>query len=185
MKLNFKIQPLDINSAREFAEYMSKHMALSGKHGEVIYAPYEEAPAVEIIESKCAEKWLITPGKIGWRRTWGLLIDNHIVGHVELVGATIETNLHRATLGIGLLKEFRGAGFSTQAMNVIVSWASTNEFLHWIDLGVFKENTVAINIYKKFGFKIVGEIQDKFRIKDKSINEYLMSLNLKNNFSKN
>lgn len=83
---------------------------------------------------------------------------------------------HRATLGINVLKDFWGIGAGSLLMNEAVKHFNSNKQLSKFELEVRIDNTKAINLYKKFGFKIEGEISRYFCINDKYYSAFLMSL---------
>jgi len=47
--------------------------------------------------------------------------------------------------------EYMGNGIASKLMNLVILYAKDNRF-NFIDLEVYKDNTAAINFYKRFGF---------------------------------
>lgn len=81
-----------------------------------------------------------------------------VFGNSNLVGISgielgIKTNRHVGVLGISIAKNFRGEGTGKLLMEYILKEGVNNlPGLEIITLGVFSENKLAINWYKKLGF---------------------------------
>lgn len=66
---------------------------------------------------------------------------------------------HEGVFGISLIKEFRGQGIGKIFMDLTIDEAIKNiSQLKLITLGVFGNNSLAIEIYKKAGFKEYGRL---------------------------
>jgi len=50
-------------------------------------------------------------------------------------------------------KEFRGKGVSSKLMEKVLDWFK-GQRIGFVSLGVFAQNSAAINLYKKFGFEL-------------------------------
>jgi len=76
-------------------------------------------------------------------------------------------------------KNMRGKGYSKEAMSLIISYASDIINLRKINLRVLSSNTNAINLYKKFGFILCGELKKEVFVKGdyKDISLYSKILN--------
>lgn len=83
---------------------------------------------------------------------------------------------HIGGLGISVLKEYRGKGIGFTLMETLIDLAKRN--LHpkpkTIRLSVMETNKVAINLYKKVGFKKVAKIPEQFQRKGKLVDEIIM-----------
>jgi len=71
-------------------------------------------------------------------------------------------------------KEFRGKGISNLLIKSIMLSIKRRKNIKKIKLNVVKQQIQAINLYKKFGFKIIGELKKEMKIKNKYYDEYLM-----------
>jgi RimJ/RimL family protein N-acetyltransferase len=81
--------------------------------------------------------------------------DDHTIGFIGLDG--IRWNYGDAYVGIGIgEREFRGQGYGTDAMRVLLNYAFTELNLHRVSLNVFAYNPMAIRSYEKTGFVIEG-----------------------------
>ena len=89
-----------------------------------------------------------------------------IVGDLMLahVSDRIKTR-HRAYLGISLRQAYCGMGLGTRMIETVAEQAKKNGFLQ-IELGVYEDNTPAIALYKKMGFREYGRLPNAFRLDD-------------------
>jgi NAD(P)-dependent dehydrogenase (short-subunit alcohol dehydrogenase family) len=121
--------------------------------------------------------WSKRTDEPGWSRTWGLRIDGAMCGHCDLKGGQLASELHRATIGIGIQAAYCNAGHGRRMMEAVIAWGRESG-LDWIDLGVFSNNTRAIALYRKLGFSEIGVSRDRFRIDGESIDDISMALAL-------
>ncbi len=83
------------------------------------------------------------------------LADDRLIGFIGL--EDIQWTHGDAFVGIGLGEpEYRGKGYGTDAMQVILRYAFTELNLHRVTLTVFEYNPRAIRSYEKAGFVIEG-----------------------------
>lgn len=115
--------------------------------------------------------------ELAWGRTWGLFDGKTIVGHLDLKGGNIESELHRATLGIAIESAHCDRGHGRRMMETAIAWARDHG-IAWIDLGVFSTNTRAHALYRKLGFVEVGTTRDRFRVDGDPIDDIAMTLAL-------
>lgn len=79
-----------------------------------------------------------------------------LIGNASIVQKN-KAMSHEGSFGIAVAKNFRGEGIGNLLMKFILKEAKQNlKGLKIITLGVFANNSVAINFYKKFGFKNYG-----------------------------
>jgi GNAT superfamily N-acetyltransferase len=99
-----------------------------------------------------------------WGRAW-MLLDEHerAVGHLELRGGRVPAEMHRATLGMGIMTPHRRAGNGRRLVETAIAWAREAN-LAWIDLGVFSGNEPARRLYAAMGFRAIGTREDAFRL---------------------
>ncbi|MBX3158176.1 MAG: GNAT family N-acetyltransferase [Deltaproteobacteria bacterium] len=114
---------------------------------------------------------------VGWRRTWAVVDDGVVRGHLDLQSGRIPSELHRAWLGIGLERTHRARGLGRTLMTTAIAWAREHG-LHWIDLGVFSTNVRAHALYLRLGFVEIGTTRDRFRVDGASIDDIAMTLAL-------
>jgi ribosomal protein S18 acetylase RimI-like enzyme len=100
-------------------------------------------------------------------------VDGNVVGYATLEDSIWDISRHVGELGIAVLHEFRGIGIGSALMDSLVSLASEKRY-EKITLSVFHTNKQAINTYKKFGFKKVGEKKKQFKLNGQYVDEIIM-----------
>lgn len=81
--------------------------------------------------------------------------DNRLIGFVDLDG--FDWSARNAWVGIGIGDaDYRGKGYGTEAMLILLRYAFSALNLHRVNLGVFAFNERAIKSYEKCGFKYEG-----------------------------
>jgi RimJ/RimL family protein N-acetyltransferase len=118
-------------------------------------------------------------GEPGWFRLWVARAEasGEIVGHVDLSGGRMVTELHRSELGMGILRPHRGKGLGPALLDAAITWARASG-LAWIELGVFACNPRARRLYERAGFAVIGGVPDRFRVDGVVIDDVRMALRL-------
>ena len=90
-------------------------------------------------------------------------INGKIVGTagIDAVGNKYKVS-HRAEYGIGILKAYWGLGVGSALTNACIECARAAGYSQ-LELNVVAENTAAIALYKKFGFREYGRNPQGFR----------------------
>jgi RimJ/RimL family protein N-acetyltransferase len=166
--------------ADAYARHMVEHMAESGRGGSPHFALSRRWVREEVRASFSArlDKDLDEPL---WGRAWLLFAEDRPrpVGHIELRGGRVHAELHRATLGMGLMRAYTGQGHGRRLCEAAIAWARDEARLAWIDLGVFAGNAPARKLYRGMGFVEVGVRADAFRNdEDVVLDDVLMTLRL-------
>ncbi|MGB9679600.1 MAG: GNAT family N-acetyltransferase [Minisyncoccia bacterium] len=86
---------------------------------------------------------------------------------------------HVGEIGISIDSNFRSKGIGTKLFNYTIKWAKDKEY-EKLCLSVFSTNTIALNLYKKFGFEEEGRREKQFKIDGQYVDEILMGLFIKN-----
>jgi RimJ/RimL family protein N-acetyltransferase len=157
-----------------------EHVGESGREGSPIFA-LSRTVSRDDIRSRSMERWVRAISEPLWGRAWLLWAEEprRVVGHIELVGGRVPSELHRAVLGMGMLRAYTGKGNGRRLMDIAVAWARSEAKLLWIDLGVFANNTPARKLYARMGFVELGFRRDAFRLGDgTSIDDVQMTLRL-------
>lgn len=87
-----------------------------------------------------------------------LLIAEHqgrIVAITELAREKPLTRSHVAGLGISIDRAYRGQGLGTKLIGLLLAWAREQKIKR-VELKVLARNTVALQLYRKFGFQEEG-----------------------------
>jgi len=104
------------------------------------------------------------------------LVDNKIVGMCGLNGRNNSSRIsHRATLGIGILKEHCGLGIGFRLMRKQIEYAESVG-ISKINLEVRINNEPAINLDKKCGFQIEGTVSNAMVVSTGYADTYIMGL---------
>ena len=72
---------------------------------------------------------------------------------------------HRAYVGISIEQKYWGCGLGSYLMQLAIDQTRANGF-EQLELGVYSDNSRAIHLYEKFGFKRYGIQPRAFKLKD-------------------
>ena len=108
---------------------------------------------------------------VGW-------IEDTIVGVGSISAHARERVSHNCEIAISVLKAFWGMGIGTRMMHEMIDFAKRTNKLEIVHLGVRSDNTRAIALYKKLGFREIGLYPGFFKIDGKGYDEILMNLYL-------
>lgn len=81
---------------------------------------------------------------------------------------------HVGTFGITMAKDFRNKGIGTTLMELVLEEAKKLKDLKIITLGVFGNNPIAKNLYKKLGFVEYGYLPKGIVHKGKFVDHIYM-----------
>ncbi|MFB4280012.1 MULTISPECIES: GNAT family N-acetyltransferase [unclassified Nonomuraea] len=81
-------------------------------------------------------------------------------GHLQLM--QVVPALGQAMIGYSLVPEFRGKGFMTRAVGLLVEWAFANTGLHRIVAGTDVDNTASHAVLERSGFEREGVHRELF-----------------------
>lgn len=85
---------------------------------------------------------------------------------------------HRADLGLSVLKEYWNRGIGSRLMESLIKYARENR-IELIYLDVRSDNSSAIHLYNKYGFRKTGSYPAYFKIGDAYFDFDLMVLDLR------
>ncbi len=105
-----------------------------------------------------------------------VIVENKIIGIANLCTNERVEN-HVGAVGISVLNEYRNKGIGATLMKLMLEEAQKNiSHLKIVTLGVFSNNQVAIDLYKKFGFKEYGNLPEGIFYQDTYVDHVLMYL---------
>jgi ribosomal protein S18 acetylase RimI-like enzyme len=154
--------------------------AESGVDGAPHSHPYSRSEPFDAVAGHDREvtRWSTDLLDVGWRRAWGLLDGDRLIGSLYLAGGTLHSESHRVNMGMGVLSSHRRMGGGSLLLSSAIAWARNEPIIDWIDLGVFGDNPGAQALYVRHGFRILGRTPDRFRVDGQSIDDISMTLNV-------
>lgn len=107
-------------------------------------------------------------------------IDGEIAGNCEINFRGGMKTSHRATVAIAILKEYWNLGIGSAMFAELIAAAEERPEIEIVELEFVEGNDRARALYEKYGFKIVGERPNAFKLKDgRLLKEYFMQKELK------
>lgn len=104
--------------------------------------------------------------------------DGKIIGNASFDGMLSQRMKHRGELGISVIKAEWGNGVGSMLMEKIIDFVKNEAHGEIISLEVRSDNTRAIKLYEKYGFRKIGHFEGFFKIDDKYVDFDLMNLYL-------
>lgn len=120
----------------------------------------DEFPATEEKERQWVQEHLDSPGKI-------LLlaeVTGTIIANVSFENGGSRRVAHRGSLGIAVVKEWRGRGVGAALLEALLEWAAASPIIERVCLEVFATNDRAIRLYEKLGFVEEGRRQRDIKL---------------------
>jgi RimJ/RimL family protein N-acetyltransferase len=105
--------------------------------------------------------------------------DGRVIADSEVIrdAAFFQTFFHVGQLGIMIGGGYRNLGLGTHIMKVLIE-ESRKAGLRVLVLNVFANNSRAIHVYEKVGFREIGRITNGVHRKNKYFDNIMMTLNL-------
>ncbi|MHA1752853.1 MAG: GNAT family N-acetyltransferase [Candidatus Helarchaeota archaeon] len=100
-------------------------------------------------------------------------IDNKVVGELTIEHLDWDASSHVGELGIIILPKYRFMGIGSELIKNCLEIVKKENLFKKICLSCFHNNYVALNIYKKFGFKQIGKREKQYYINGEWIDEIL------------
>lgn len=97
-----------------------------------------------------------------------------LIGFLGATGSPIRRLRHSANVFLGVLRDHWGHGVATALMTEIVRWAPTVSISR-LELQVMKQNTRAIEVYQRMGFRVEGERRRAYIVNDEDVDDLLMA----------
>lgn len=101
-------------------------------------------------------------------------IGGEVCGIAAIWLADSEVKKHIGELGISLKKTARGKGLGEKLLKKIIERAAKELKIKIVTLYVYSNNKIAINLYKKTGFKKLGTIKDGISYHGKFLDNDIM-----------
>jgi diamine N-acetyltransferase len=75
-----------------------------------------------------------------------------------------------------IAKEFRGKGYSAEALKILVSYAAEGLHLHQLYCNISSENLVSIHLFETIGFVRCGQKKEWLNTGEGWMNEFMYQL---------
>lgn len=91
--------------------------------------------------------------------------NSKIIGNCEFIGYDRIKCNHRAQIKIAIRQDYWGKGIGSAMLNELIDIAKAKG-IEQLELEMIEGNDRAFSLYKKFGFDVMAEIPDAYRMKD-------------------
>jgi len=174
------VRALVITEVDVYLRHVVEVDAGSGLDGEGHSHPYSKSEPLDLSAARDREmtRWSTEIDRPGWRRAWGLFDQAQLVGHIYLAGGALDSELHRADLGMGIVRSHRRRGGGTLLLQAAIDWARCQPCVDWIDLNVFSDNPGGKALYERHGFHVLGRTPDRYRVDGDSLDDLSMTLSV-------
>lgn len=166
-----------------FFSYISRQLADNGRGNVPLFQPVSRTEKTLPNDSQRQFRHGITlPFQdLAWRRLW-LVKDqvDDIRGHIDLRHHGDPYCCHRVRLGMGVESRLRGRGLGSKLLETVIDFCRQQPSIDWLDLCVLGDNTPAKKLYQKYGFTVLGETPDRYRIDGHSVAEVSMTKPMNN-----
>ena len=97
-----------------------------------------------------------------WYAPWRISLkkEDTYIGDIGFKG--LQEN-HAVEIGYGILKEYEGQGFATEAVKALTEWAFANEEVYFVEAETAPENMASQKVLEKNGFSADGEGEEGLR----------------------
>jgi ribosomal protein S18 acetylase RimI-like enzyme len=166
-----------------FFDYLKSQLLDNASDDSPLFLPIakQHCQVSEQLRTKFQDGFRFEYGQLAWRKLWlAKDINGLICGHIDLRHHNTEYSCHRVVFGMGVDQRMRKQGLGLKLLETIISFCRETNCVDWLDLTVLSNNQPAINLYLKCGFRVVGEITDRYRIDDIAVSEVAMTLCTKN-----
>ena len=102
-------------------------------------------------------------------------VDGHLAGNCQIMFHGRMKTRHRAGVAIAITREYWGLGIGTAMFEELIAAAKAHGGITFMELGFIEGNERARHLYEKFGFRIVSETPNAFKLKDgRMLKEFYM-----------
>ncbi len=102
-------------------------------------------------------------------------VDDEIAGNCEISFRNGKKMCHRAVIAIAIVKKYWGLGIGSAMLEELIIAARARKGIEVIELEFVEGNDRARALYERFGFTVVAERPNAFKLKDgKTVKEYFM-----------
>lgn len=105
-------------------------------------------------------------------------IKGRVVANLNFSGGSRLRIAHTGEFGVSVLKKYWGQGIGSELVKSLIEWSKQLGVIRKINLRVRSDNSSAIHIYKRFGFKEEGVITRELCIHNKFYDSIFMGLDI-------
>ena len=106
-------------------------------------------------------------------------VDGEIAGNCDIAFRSGIKMRHRAVVGIAIRKDYWDLGIGSAMFEELIA-AAKDRGVEILELEFIEGNDRARHLYEKFGFRVVGERPNAFKLKDGTMRkEYFMQKDLR------
>ena len=106
-------------------------------------------------------------------------IDDAIVGVTLFMGGSRERIRHCGDVGLNVARPFWNQGVGSRLLDALIDSARRSPVVTRLDLQVRTDNTWAIHLYRKKGFRIEGTLSDRFVVEGRHYDHHCMGLDVR------
>lgn len=104
-----------------------------------------------------------------------------MIGKLEFKTGSRKMTRHKGYFDMAVDLNFRGKGVGGLLLKGLLNWARHRPLIEVIQLEVVEENTPAVALYKKSGFKEIGRDPSARKVDKRFFSELTMSLVISKN----
>ena len=177
---SIRVEEIGEENLNDFLNYLKSHLSENGDSNSFFLPLTKE-------QSKFSKEWKTkfkngmnkAMYEFGWRKLWvAINQEDNIVGHVDIRSRNELNTEHRVLLGVGTDLNYRKLKIGQQLLTFVIDFCKNQPKISWIDLEVLANNIPAIRLYEKMNFELLSNVNDMFRIQNKSYDYNSMTLNV-------
>lgn len=160
------------DDAEAFLAHMKRLITEPGNFIPKMPADYN--PTVEQVYNNIAANYVALPN-------WALFVvedEDKIIASLSLHGGRQIDDQNVAVLSIYIENNYRRKGLGRRLMEHAIAWSRQNNLVDQINLEVSSDNTPAISLYEKLGFKLKSRRRKTAPLNVPTVDILVMSLNL-------
>lgn len=164
--LNLKFSSPNLEDAKKLAQYFKQLFHESAEYLNFTENYYDDENITK------QEKFIQNINKEKGSFAIFVFHENIVVAHIVIKNMGYERAAHRASLAMGVLKDYRSKGIGSKLVELSINNCEFENLLS-LELRVRSNNTHAIALYEKYGFECIGEVPAAAKVNDCYISEFL------------
>ncbi len=161
-----KIRPAKESDAKAIIEYIKEnqdsYLYMISKTSEMDLDPEYEKKMIRLHAKRQNCLFLIA------------IKGDKVLGISNFVGGNRSRDCHDGEFGLSVHKAHFGEGIGSRLLEALMLWGKRNKVIKRMTLFVMNSNIRAINLYRKYGFKIEGVRKDAVRFEDGRVQDLIM-----------